>query len=84
MGFLMPTQGNAFFFPNIASRRPRIKYQERSAMGRELEELYGFFNNFPELDKKNNMKRIKFPQHNKTDNITAMKRRPLIIAYIFW
>jgi hypothetical protein len=48
MGFLMSTQGNAFFSPNIASCRPRIKYQERSAMGRELEELYGFFNNFPE------------------------------------
>jgi hypothetical protein len=28
-----------FLSPNIASCRPRIKYQERSAMRRELEEL---------------------------------------------
>ena len=41
-GFWGPQQGNAFSSLNIASCRPRIKYQERSVVERELEELNGF------------------------------------------
>jgi hypothetical protein len=41
-GFLGPQQGNALSSLNIASCRPQIKYQERSAMERELKELYRF------------------------------------------
>ena len=42
-GFWGPQRGNYFSSLNIASCGPPIKYQERSLMKRELEELNGFF-----------------------------------------
>jgi hypothetical protein len=48
VGFLRTTTSNAFSSLNIASCRPQIKYQERSAMERELKELYIFLLFFPE------------------------------------
>ena len=47
-GFWGPQQGNAYSSLNITLRRPRLKYQERSWMERELEELNGFFIIFKE------------------------------------
>ena len=43
-------------------------------MGRELEELDGVFIILWGLDKKNYMKRIKFPQHNQTGHIACLSR----------
>jgi hypothetical protein len=48
MGFLRTTAGNAFSSLSTTFCRPQTKYQERSWMERELEELNGFFNIFPE------------------------------------
>ncbi|UCE55178.1 MAG: hypothetical protein JSV31_06980, partial [Desulfobacterales bacterium] len=48
MGFLRTAIRNAFSSLSITFCRPLIKYQERSAMERELEELNGFFIIFPE------------------------------------
>ncbi len=42
-GFWRRQQGNGLFFSVYCLLQPRIKYQERSRMERELEELNGFF-----------------------------------------